>query len=971
MKRSSLLFRTCIGWFLFGVLFLQSSYAQDSNNTNSIAMHAVLSDGYFKPQSPDVWSMIKYGNANIDYYTGTLGISIPIYTYKDNNFEIPISIDYASSGFQPGSPSGLVGQGWYLNFGGAITREVRGIPDDAIQEMYDWREKADQEMNEIPWWDEYTFPDQGSYIYGHSVRIDGYAQSYFKTTPTDSLNIVYTGAAGQEYMPYWKDETNSRLGFETEPDVFNFKVLNYSGSFILQPNHQIKVFNTNQPAGEFHVEFLMENYAPLSTSKFIITTGDKTKYYFEHIESCRTVSDLLGGGDNPHRNYTWKLTRIEAPNGNNVRFFYNKVKYNTYETITPVVTIDYLSDRNPDNDPTPVYTVSNFVNEYLLDSIVVENKARIEFAYSSGNLTSINVFNDRDRNPVKSCALEYFLNDKGSGYVTFLKKVALSGEGQYTMDYYDETSEFAYNHTFKVDQHGYYNGQDAYSKPPFPADLKKLAEKLRTWRDPNETCTRMGMLKTIHYPTGGYSNFSYEQNEAFYLGQNIKVGGLRVKQIDVFSQDGNQTQNRIFKYTQKENANRSSGAMIHIPCYYWQYSIIAAGASFNREIVSSLNNVGFAKDSYFEYLRVIEEVRKKSTDSSPLSITEYEFYSANADNNGGTPKEIYEQTENLRASDGWTVEVTLYPSAEFNTSMLHTSTLRGGKLRMKTEYAGDMDHPVKREEYVYSESDNDEIGVNTVFMCMAANHIYNPNSIVLQQKIEEVYNKDAELIYRNEDNYSVNDLGRVNSVIRTDSKGDEIREMYSYLDRVPAYPTEIIKTNKGNVISAMKIDYEQQSNAEDHYTPSKVWKGALGVTPPNIEYRMDCKYDFYDSMGRPWEMTDRNGKSTCYIWGYEGQYLVAKIENMTYDVLSDQYGITNNAYPDTLPETEENMLRGIEGIAVTTYAYDPLVGITRITDPSGHSVYYEYNDSGKLKVIRDDKGKVLKSYDYHIVTDNQ
>ena len=642
------------------------------------------------------------------------------------------------------------------------------------------------------------------------------------------------------------------------------------------------------------------------------------------------------------------------------------------EPVVGIVSSRALSfDIALDNDPTPVYTVSNFVNEYLLDSIVVENKARIEFAYSSGNLTSINVFNDRDRNPVKSCALEYFLNDKGSGYVTFLKKVALSGEGQYTMDYYDETSEFAYNHTFKVDQHGYYNRQDAYSKPPFPADLKKLAEKLRTWRDPNETCTRMGMLKTIHYPTGGYSNFSYEQNEAFYLGQNIKVGGLRVKQIDVFSQDGNQTQNRIFKYTQKENANRSSGAMIHIPCYYWQYSIIAAGASFNREIVSSLNNVGFAKDSYFEYLRVIEEVRKKSTDSSPLSITEYEFYSANADNNGGTPKEIYEQTENLRASDGWTVEVTLHSSAEFNTSMLHTSTLRGRKLRMKTEYAGDMDHPVKREEYVYSESDNDEIGVNTVFMCMAANHIYNPNSIVLQQKIEENYNKDAELIYRNEDNYSVNDLGRVNSVIRTDSKGDEIREMYSYLDRVPAYPTEIIKTNKGNVISAMKIDYEQQSNAEDHYTPSKVWKGALGVTPPNIEYRMDCKYDFYDSMGRPWEMTDRNGKSTCYIWGYEGQYLVAKIENMTYDVLSDQYGITNNAYPDTLPETEENMLRGIEGIAVTTYAYDPLVGITRITDPSGHSVYYEYNDSGKLKVIRDDKGKVLKSYDYHIVTDNQ
>lgn len=79
MKRSSLLFRTCIGWLLFGVLFLQSSYAQDSNSTNSIAMHAVLSDGYFKPQSPDVWSMIKYGDANIDYYSGRLGLNILLF----------------------------------------------------------------------------------------------------------------------------------------------------------------------------------------------------------------------------------------------------------------------------------------------------------------------------------------------------------------------------------------------------------------------------------------------------------------------------------------------------------------------------------------------------------------------------------------------------------------------------------------------------------------------------------------------------------------------------------------------------------------------------------------------------------------------------------------------------------------------------------------------------------------------------
>ena len=153
----------------------------------------------------------------------------------------------------------------------------------------------------------------------------------------------------------------------------------------------------------------------------------------------------------------------------------------------------------------------------------------------------------------------------------------------------------------------------------------------------------------------------------------------------------------------------------------------------------------------------------------------------------------------------------------------------------------------------------------------------------------------------------------------------------------------------------MKIDYEQQSNAEDHYTPSKVWKGTLGVTPPNIEYRMDCKYDFYDSMGHPWEMTDKNTKKYLLYLGI--RRTISRRQDRKHDVRRP-YPINTELQTTRIPtlcETEENMLRGIEGIAVTTYAYDPLVGITRITDPSGHSVYYEYNDSGKLKVIRDDK----------------
>ena len=119
-------------------------------------------------------------------------------------------------------------------------------------------------------------------------------------------------------MPYWVNYNNDRQGIETEPDIFHFKFMDYSGSFILQPNRQIKVFNTNTPAGEFEIKFDMDNSQP-SLSKFVIITGNKTKYYFEYPITCQTQSDISSSLDTGF-NITWKQTRNEAPNGETVRF---------------------------------------------------------------------------------------------------------------------------------------------------------------------------------------------------------------------------------------------------------------------------------------------------------------------------------------------------------------------------------------------------------------------------------------------------------------------------------------------------------------------------------------------------------------------------------------------------------------------------------------------------------------------------
>jgi YD repeat-containing protein len=50
---------------------------------------------------------------------------------------------------------------------------------------------------------------------------------------------------------------------------------------------------------------------------------------------------------------------------------------------------------------------------------------------------------------------------------------------------------------------------------------------------------------------------------------------------------------------------------------------------------------------------------------------------------------------------------------------------------------------------------------------------------------------------------------------------------------------------------------------------------------------------------------------------------------------------------------------------LTTYTYVPLVGLTSRTGPEGRTIYYDYDDLGRLIRTRDEQGRILSQQQYH------
>ncbi len=148
----------------------------------------------------------------------------------------------------------------------------------------------------------------------------------------------------------------------------------------------------------------------------------------------------------------------------------------------------------------------------------------------------------------------------------------------------------------------------------------------------------------------------------------------------------------------------------------------------------------------------------------------------------------------------------------------------------------------------------------------------------------------------------------------------------------------------------------------------------------NIDYVMQYEMSYYDA-GNIKEVIQKDGKKTVYIWGYHKMYPIAKLENVSYEEVSSlvtelqnlsdldndrTIGSTGNEGSLRTKLEELRTMFSNDGTKqVTTYTYDPLIGITSITDFRGQTVYYDYDSFNRLKFIKDRDGNILKENQYN------
>ncbi|TPG29456.1 hypothetical protein EAH81_27660 [Flavobacterium pectinovorum] len=284
------------------------------------------------------------------------------------------------------------------------------------------------------------------------------------------------------------------------------------------------------------------------------------------------------------------------------------------------------------------------------------------------------------------------------------------------------------------------------------------------------------------------------------------------------------------------------------------------------------------------------------------------------------------------------------------------------------------------------------VSIHGTGLLLQANKVYFYNDY-LSQKVTKTYVNTSSLSTTENDVYNSVTNNLISKTL-LNSTGETLETKYFYPtdSQMASEPNINIFANKNitgiplktqefrgsEKMSEQKTQYGYDTSTSNLLARKYIYanKGVNGVALADKK----ITFDKYDDTGNVLQYTPEGGIPVSIIWGYNKMQPIAKIENMLYSSIPATT-ITNlqtlsNADNDNCLSSDcgEQQLREAlktfrNSLSVTafltTYTYNPLIGITSVTDAKGIATYYEYDTANRLKFVKDKDLNVLQKYCYN------
>lgn len=926
--------------------------------------------------------------------------SIPIYDIVIDGVNIPISIEYNTSGVRVNDEPSFLGLNWDLSYGPKILRHVNSIADEQ-QPIEIWQLPDEGSFYEVN--GEYTYKGR----YGEEGEWGGWLR---RTLPHDLGDYYYVDPPSSSLPSNsWKSHVILHNVHDANPDEYSLLLNDKSYNFLITEGGLVK--NKRYVGIEIDQNLITPESYPFEVKdnkgiKFSFIKGNNifsgnrgtahtcfdptlipNDFFSPYCD--RFVIENIKINDNKNITFQYSTSTFDErltiyhkkeyviDNIGGQEFYNNTCKRKVRKLLelitTPKETIEFEYEEYIDT------RYQGIANDYGLTSTANQTKLTKILIYDNNGVFKKGyrfTYGTHENNKLKLTSICLYADEVNEQIFRSFKYVPISTTDLTKQDYYS-----------------YYNDNNTGHLYPHRWDGSIGAD-----RNYDDEKIKSGILNEIVYSTGGKVEIDYAPNayidEAF--DESLYAGGVYPSEITFYDTDN------TFISSVNYNSSKLTGFV---------EDQTNNGALYFKENYVNATISPWVLD---EHARYSSSPIKGYVDIGHLLGSGFKYYEKGY---FFCEKEIIKK-DHLGNSNGKIVQ---------KFSLDYLSHSKKGILQEERVY-NDNNGLVKETKYQYNYEDISEEDIDYIqgiyledtrtksanftacswspwvksYLLYERKFYHDIDFKLTQKNISEFFN--GHQIQKTE-KYEYNSNNRIHTLTTNTSDEQTVETEYLYLSDFSYIPeshqyTTLLSDNfdqpylvnkwlikdshkfllsstinvydmNGHVIEIHQAELDNPLPETEYQYPFFDTKWDEFVFPQNI-YKpfLFLKYDIY---GNVIEENNYNKNVVSYIWGNNYSQLIAKIENTDYsnimDYILDSYGHSiediQNMENQGLVYLFNEMRSDKSDIMISSYTYNLLYGVESHVDHSGYEMLYNYDLFGRLKTIKDKEGSILKHYEYH------